>query len=337
MESRSHMLAGIARLQEGDWLTSLGHFDRAAEIRLAGPWREDPQSAWILAAAWINRSDALRPLGRTPEAIESLDRAIDAMRHVPLEGNPGYLDRLILAWINRATACGEVGRNDEAFESFSKATTLLGNPIGRLSESRRLLASMLHGNRARLLLDQGNLLDGWRDSQSAVALTTPADAAGESAVAAIQARGIHCRALAMLLDDTARDGLEPDWIARATDLVEEALAVVRTSGYQGKWIDSLIRYGARIYRVCQPHFLIEFIRESLPLATDNELRRLLSVELLLAKVDLERRVREQPHDNALVARETRLLANLQRLEIKLAGNSRLSPPLSRRSPILIPA
>lgn len=328
------MIAGIARLQEGDWDTSLGHFDRAVELRLSGPWSEDPRSAWVLAAAWINRSDALRPLGRTLEAIESLDRAIDAMHHVPLEGNPGYVDRLILAWINRATACGEIGRNDEAFEAFSKAGKLLENHHTPPANSRRLLAAMLHANRARLLLDLGNPLDGWKESRSAVALTPAVDATDESAIAAIRARGIHCRALAMLLDDPARDRLEQDWIARATDLVEEALTLVRNTGYQGEWIDDLICYGARIYRVCQPHFLAEFIRESSPLAPNRKLRRQLSSELLFAKADLERRVREQAHDSSLVARETRLLANLQRLEFKLAGISSFSPPPSRRTTVL---
>ena len=337
MESERHMLTGIARLQDGDWEAALGHFERALEIRQVGRWRDDPQSAWILAAAWINRSDALRQLGRTHDGIQSLDCAIDAMNHVPLEKNSGYADRLILAWINRATACGEIGCNDEALAAFSQAESLLADRLANPSAARRLLASMLHANRARILLDLGRLVDGWSDSRTAVALTTPTAWDGESAVVGICARGIHCRALAMLLDDPAHRGLEPDWIARATDLVEEALEMARRSGYQGEWLDGLVRYGARIYRICQPHFLVEFIGESLPPTANPVLRRQLGGELILAKVDLELRVREHPHDNDLVAREIRLLENLQQLETKLAGVSMNPPPLSRRKTTLTPA
>lgn len=75
MESKRHMLGGIARLEDGDWLTALRHFDHAIALREALPWRDDVESAWVLAAAWINRSDLLRFLGEPEEGIRSLDRA----------------------------------------------------------------------------------------------------------------------------------------------------------------------------------------------------------------------------------------------------------------------
>ncbi|MES2474793.1 MAG: tetratricopeptide repeat protein [Verrucomicrobiota bacterium] len=323
MESKQHMLDGIAHLNQGEWESALHHFERAAELRESQPWRHDPEAAWVLAAAWINRSDVLRILGQTPEAIHSLDRAIDAMNHVPLADHPDRADRLILAWINRATACGEAQLPDAALEDFSKAEELLRTKMEAPSGRRQLLASMLHANRARILLDLDRTIEGWRDSQSALDCLADIEPAESIAEAAIKARGIHCRALAMLLDEPDGLSLETSWIARATDAVEEALLLVKSSHYRSDWITDLVKYGAKIYRVCQPHFLAEFIRDwTRPFATDSDasLVQSLTHELLLAKADLERRIRQRPHDTPFVEKELRTLASLQRAETELARN-----------------
>ena len=319
MESKRHMLEGIACLEKGAAETAITHFDRAVELRECGPWQHHSESAWVLAAAWINRSDALGLLGRKEEAIISLDRAIDAMGHVPLDSRSSYIDRLILAWLNRATTCGELGKANEAFTGFSNAETLLDGLT--LTPARSQLRLMLHVNRAKLLLDLGIARGGWEDSRAALGFLSDPPA-GEDFQAAIQASGIHCRALAMLLDEPGGLLLESDWIARATDAVEEALSLVRSSRCHGEWLADLVRYGAHIYRVCQPHFLGEFIREWTcadgPFTTDILLKREMLHELLLAKVDLERRVRRQSHDTGLVERELRTLATLQQTERELA-------------------
>jgi hypothetical protein len=321
MESRRHMLEGIALLEQGDFLTALRHFDRAVELREAKPWREDQESAWILAAAWINRGDALRFLRQQEEGIRSLDRAIEAMRFVPLAANPGYVNRLILAWINRATACGEIHRTDDALAGFSTAENLLAEWSGTITAERKMLTSMLHANRARVLLDLGRTVDAWHDSQRAVSLLTGLEPVVPVIEAAIQARGILCRALAQLLDEPRGAEQAEDWIARATDATEEALALARASGYRGVWIADLVRYGARIYRICQPHFLGEFIRECLtvdgPLAENDELKREMARELLLAQADLEKRVQLHAHETEWVERAIQTLRSLQMAESAL--------------------
>lgn len=321
MESRRHMLDGIARMNEGDWLVALRHFDRAVELREATPWRESVESAWVLAAAWINRSDVLRFLGQPDEAIRSLDRAIDAMGFVPFAENPGYVNRLILAWINRGTACGEIARLDEALAGFSKAEELLETRAKPLTQEQKLMASMLHANRARMLLELGRTMDGWRDSQLAMSFLEGLEPVAVVTESAIKARGIHCHALALLLDEPGGADLPGDWIARATDATEEALALVRSSGYRGIWVADLVRYGARIYRICQPHFLGEFIHEWLtadgPLAENDGLKREMSRELLLAKEDLEKRVQLHAHDTEWVERAIQTLRSLQMAESAL--------------------
>ncbi len=324
MDSKRHMLDGIARMNEGDWPTALGHFERAVELREANPWRDDPESAWVLAAAWINRSDVLRFLGRTEEGIHSLDRAIDAMSHVPFETNPDCASRLILAWINRATACGEAGKMAEALAGFSKAEALWETWGRGLGPERRLMASMLHANRARVLLDLGRTVGGWTSARIAVDFLGNLEASDTVTEASIKARGILCLALAMLLEEPGGIELAKDWIAQATDSAEEALALVKSSGYRGTWVADLVRYGAKIYRVCQPHFLGEFIREWTtgdgPLAGDETLKREMADELLLAKAELEHRVRLQSHDSEHVGRAMSLLSSLQMAESELAAN-----------------
>jgi tetratricopeptide (TPR) repeat protein len=322
MESRQHMLAGIALMEEGEWKAALSHFECAIELREALPWREDVESAWLLAAGWINRSDVLRFLGDPEKAIHSLDRAIEAMNFVRLDENPGCANRLILAWVNRGTACGEARRMDESLEGFCSAENLLEQWGGPTTPDRKLMGSMLHANRARVLLAVGRIAEGWQDSQTAVSLLEGLEPAPVVTEAAIKSRGILCQALALMLDEPCGTGEEVDWIARATDSVEEALAMARESSYRGAWIADLVRYGARIYRICQPQFLGEFVREwmdsSSPLSENHELKRELANELLLGRADLERRVRRNSHETERVQRAVTTLLSLQLAEAELA-------------------
>ncbi|MBK1815946.1 hypothetical protein JIN84_09970 [Luteolibacter yonseiensis] len=316
------MLEGIARMRDGDFQSALRHFEDAANLRESQPWQEDPQAAWLLAAAYINRSDVLRALDRRDEAIHSLDRAIHAMRHVPLDQNPDCPERLILAWINRATTCGESGRPAEALTGFSKAEELLERWGTSATPERRLLASMSHANRARVLLDLGRSVGGWSSAGIAVDFLKGLDPTGPVAEASIKARGILCHSLAMLLDEPGGIELAQDWIATATNSAEEALALIRSSGYRAPWLADFVRYGAKIYRTCQPHFLGEFIREWTtgegPLADDAVLKKEMSRELLLAKAELELRVRARPHESEHVRRAISTLSSLQRAEAALA-------------------
>lgn len=321
MESKHHMLEGIDRMRDGDFPTALRHFEEAAAIRESEPWQDSPQAAWMLAAAYINRGDVLRFLNRPDEAVHSFDRAIHAMEYVPLDGGADCPDRLILAWINRATTCGELEKPAEALAGFSKAEELLEKWGTTLTPERRLLASMLHANRARVLLDLGRIIGGWQSAGTSVDFLKNLDPTGPVAEAAIKARGILCHALAMLLDEPGGIDLAQDWIATATNSAEEALALIHRSGYRAPWLANFVRYGAKIYRTCQPHFLGEFIREWTtgegPLAGDDVLKKEMSRELLIAKAELEERVRLRAHDTAHVERAITTLSSLQRAEAAL--------------------
>ena len=317
-DSTRSMLAGIGDLNSGDLNRALIHFETAAELRLKLPWQDDPESAWMLAAAWINRGDVLQQMGGVmdvPEAVASYDLAIHAMRYVPLGGSPVVIERLILAWIDKGTACGRLAHREESLAAFSQAEGLLSDEDVEVTPQRRFLAMMLRVNRARFLLDQGATIEGWRDARAALALLSPLRKCGPVPEAEIKARSIHCRALAMLLDEPGGAKLMDDWIAEATDSVEEALKQVRGSGFHDEWVSDLVRYGARIYAACQPHFLGEFLTEWLagdgPLAGDAELRGEMKNVLLLAQLEVERKVLLLPQDTEFFEKQMRVLKSLQ--------------------------
>ena len=317
-DSKREMLSGIALLGRSEWRGALACFDRAIALRETLPWRDEPESAWVLAAAWLNRRDELRGLGVAgllPEAIRSLDRAIEAMGVVPLAEHPAFVDRLILAWLNRGTTCGEAGETEASLESFARAEALLAEWGRDAGPQRRFLDAMLHVNRARVLLDAGRAEAAWLDARTGLeSLRALEPGEGEIAQAGVRARSVWCRTLAALLDRPDGAARAGDWIAAATDAAEEALAIVKRDGLAEPWVADLVRYGAKIYRACQPQFLREFIDEWLaadsPLAGDEPLRAEMREVLQVARAEAEARLLLAPHDDAVAARELRILRAL---------------------------
>jgi tetratricopeptide (TPR) repeat protein len=326
IDSRQHMLTGIDHLQKNDFASALFHFDHAIALRESIPWQHDVESAWLLAAAWLNRSDALRKTGHLKESISSLDRAIEAMDHVPLAQNPAFADRLILAWINRATACDEAAQTDLAVAGFTKAEDLLATWALPTRKERRLLAVMLHGNRAHFLLATGDVIRAWHESQFAVNHLRSLPPEPTVLETAIIARGIQCKVMAALLDTPGGPALAGDWIACSTDAAEEALSLAKYAQRSTPWLADLVRYGAKIYRVCQPHFLGEYLHdcfENHELVSKNpSLIPEALHELALAKIRLEQQVFHRSNETDFVDRSIKALFSLQTTEREIAQIAR---------------
>lgn len=318
-------------MEGGRWGEALEKFEAAITLREAMDWRNDPLVAWGLAAGWLNRGDALYFSGETGESLASLDRAIEVMAVLPLAENPAYVDRLLLAWINRGTRAGEFGRNDQAEASFDASESLLKTWGREAHDARRLLAAMFHSNRARWYLSRGEAIAALGDARRAIEVLSPvAMDQPEVAKAAVVARGVLCRGLAALLEVPGGTGLSEDWIAEATDAAEEALALVKRHGFSGELVTDLVRYGALIYRTCQPHFLGEFVCEWLSidaLRGDEALRREMLDSLAFARAQAEARVLGVPHDDEHVARQTALIRSFQSAEARLrAGHEKATGP-----------
>ncbi|MBK1883737.1 hypothetical protein JIN85_15065 [Luteolibacter pohnpeiensis] len=315
-QSTAWMQEGLRLAARNEWVSALAQFDESLAVRSSWQWQSDPHLAWLLAAVWTNRADALVRLGLESQALESLDRGIEVLKHTDLAENPAHLERWILALIQRATLLVDTACYDRSQEDFREAETALL----RFGD-RGFLSALLRLNRARLELHLGKPVESWEDAEAAIEILKRLPPVPEVIEAGIKARSIGCRALAMLLE--LPDGLERvgDWIAKATDLTEEALAWVRASGFRGPWIADLVRYGAKIYRACQPQFLGAFATEWVgsegPLAGDLELKREMRNEILLAKAEVEARVYRAAHDREWVERQTRVLKSLQAGEIGL--------------------
>ncbi|MCW1887556.1 hypothetical protein OKA04_22660 [Luteolibacter flavescens] len=303
------MQRGIRHLAAGDFTEALAEFDSVAGIRSQWPWQEDPELAWMLAATWINRADALQGAGSLQKALASLDLGISAMEHVPADAAPGVRERLILAWLKRAELCASCSDPLAAGDAFRKAESLLVEIPGN-----RELAMMLTANRARFLLDQGEVITGLADARRAVEMSRSLEAAGDAS-GSILVRSILCRALAALLDAPEHLDLTDDWIAEATDAVEESLGFARRTADDSGTIADLIRYGARIYRTCQPQFLAPFLKDVFhsgsALRKDERLLQEMRNELLLAQVEVEKLILLRPHDDAHVARQAKTLQAIQ--------------------------
>jgi hypothetical protein len=309
---------GILCLQRGAFAEALERFDRVIAIREQWDWLKHPEAAWMLAAAWLNRADALRGLASATclrDALAALDRALEVMEVLPLAENPALADRPILAWIHRATLCAEADDVEGAVAGFSQADAIL-ETWGRNSSSQRvMLDAMLQSNRAKFSHLGLSGLDRWRDVRHALALLGALPESGETRRARAIAEAICCQVLAQMLDEPKDLAEVEDWIAEATDAAESALAYAQSCERQEAWMADLVRYGARIYRVCQPHFLGEFLCDWLAgdgwFANDGGLKEDARRELLLARMEAERRVRLAPHDTDLVEKQRRLLASLQ--------------------------
>ncbi|MFT4176622.1 MAG: tetratricopeptide repeat protein [Luteolibacter sp.] len=317
-ESSRYMLTGIDLLERQQWKPALRHFDHVVKLRNQLPWREESEAAWMLAAAWINRGDALIGLGcedLREKALHCFDQTLLAMEHVSLEEHPAYPERSMLAWIKRATCCGEMGRYEEALRNFSEADGLLDRWGRNLSPTRSFLEAMLLVNLSRVQIEIRKYHDAREAARKAVILLRPLDAASSLT----KAWSLECRSLALMLENDEFVG--EDWIAEATDAVEEALAWVKSVGYLEGWEADLVRYGAKIYRACQPQFLAEFLGDWLldgPLAGDTALREEMKREVLVAKYEVEQRVLAAPHRSDYVQGQIVILKSLQDIASQLS-------------------
>jgi hypothetical protein len=317
-ESTRWMAAGFDAMAGGDWQGAAGIFRAAAESRERLPWRTDEEAAWLLSASWLNLGDVLLRMENTAvlgEALEVLDRTLRVMACLNPACNPAFVDRMILTWLNRAAVFHGMGDAEGSLRDFAEGEALLAKWGETDTPGRRFLAAMLRVNRARTLVLAVRPLEAWQEASRGVSHLRGIPPTPDAALAGILARSIQCRALAMLLDEPGGADKVGDWIAEATDSAEQALSLVRATGFRGDCVADLVRYGAIIYRACQPHFLGEFLVEWLgpagPLAGDTALKKEMSGILWLSITDAEQKVLAAPHETEFVERQTRIVAALQ--------------------------
>jgi len=276
------MKQGIALLEErrpGAAGEALEFFNRALQLRLELPvdpaLGADHFQAYLLAACWFNRGDALMQLvdpDKISAAINSYDEGIAAMRLVSLDQDPRYARRLAMGLQNRGLAQLAQGRVDSAIESFDLSLDALeGDAASALADRDYLLAGVW----ANIAIARAGVKTSESDTLARAAALRAIGLVGHlesgdipSAEVGLKARYVLCQVIAGQLPATApKDAAMPDAVHEATDHAEAGLALAKRWEEKGElrfWplAHALYNFAALVYERYQPQFLEEFLREN---------------------------------------------------------------------------
>lgn len=306
---------GITLLQSDDaeaLRKAVACFEESAEHRKNLP-RDMPNVLWGLAAAWMNRGDALTRLGKEDdmkESVRSYDEAIACLQEIGGFDHPPFVVRYAVAYMNRGHALMAQDSPEgveEALKSFSSAVAMMELHTQKDSvEFHGTLgcALMCHAA-ARIEKDREQAEEVAAEARQAIAHVQHFEKEDLlSTEVSLKSRHLLCRALATLLDRTPPDAPEVDaWITEVTDTVDEGMALERLweqRGLEGFRLMAveLFRFGVRVFFIRQPHFLAEFILECLdpeksPGApvTSEEMHHLAGSVIWDAALNIEQRAR----------------------------------------------
>jgi hypothetical protein len=257
-----------------------------------------------LAVGWMNHGHTLM-LRNDPvslaSALDAYNEAIAGLRRLPVAENPSWANSLGAALMNRGHLLHRlhgVAQATLALQAFDEAAALLRPQVFAIEKPeskiqnprnpwpRRNFTGTLI-NRANLLLDLACFAEGAAAAREALALAGPhAHIELVDADLALKARRGLCDALGRLLVAPGTD--QAALATEASDIVDEALALIRHWTMHGETGFAALalrffHYGTQLYRLHQPHFLAEFIRENLAIA-GPELRAVArdSIEATLA-------------------------------------------------------
>ncbi|MBN8456379.1 MAG: hypothetical protein J0M04_00840 [Verrucomicrobia bacterium] len=281
------MAEGVGLLENGMLVGALRCFDETIRLRERAPWDSSPHGAWLLAGAWLNRSDVLRRLDPPDHAgaEQALDMALErASRTVP-GSDSRHVSRMALCFLNRASLRHETGRSDEALADFGSAENVLDQSPDRTAPSWQALKVMGGVNKALVLLDNNRVaeahaaLDACRDET---------DSLGEPDLTFRWHLAV-CRAAGIMLDTEVGGNAPPISI----ETVVRAVRLASGLPIHRERIPELLAYGALLCRRCRPVGFAGFVNECLriPGVLDHPRHRAdLAGAVLLAIRDLELRV-----------------------------------------------
>jgi tetratricopeptide (TPR) repeat protein len=273
------MKRGIALLEENSSASlreSLVCFDQAIALRSVLPLGENSFFRYCFIAGWMNRGDALTRLGSASdlaEAVRSYDEALKHARLLPLDENPLYRKRFAVAWLNRGITLQQQKKNlAEAAHSFGESVALLGHENAATIPEQKQLLGCAWMNLGNVMLESAE--PDLRSAAASVrnALRCLAEVESHdliSAEAGLKARLVLCRAVAGLISEPPTvPATINDLVAEATDTVDSGMKLVREWETQKsvafrELSQELFRFGAHVYQKHQPHFLVEFLLESL--------------------------------------------------------------------------
>lgn len=322
---------GIAMLDGPDAETlqkSLHSFDQAIELRSHLPLDTSPFYPWGLAAAWMNRADALMrldPKKHQQDALAAHEKALQTLNLMPEGSHPSLPARRALALMNCALLSLDGSRENvlQASQRLADAIAICQSaPPPSQQECMRVMIG-IQLNRGILLM-QEDPKQSWHDAKAVLALTAPLERQEIlTAEAALKARHLLCQSLTLMPPQILVD----DWISEATDAVDDGLALVREWPPGGRQPlmglhYELFRFGLLIYRIWQPHFLSEFILENVDaehqpdgMAGDSIMHQLALESIWSAVVQVNQRVNQASAEER--ARLLPIIEQLQTTESRL--------------------
>ncbi len=272
------MLEGLRFLHDTDARPreALICFDAALTIRRTLPMAASRRVRYGLAAACLNRAEALLRLGgreQATAAVESIDEAIALLTDLPLDEDVRIVRRLAIAHHNRALAleARDPASVTAILAAFDAALHVLTHPSAARLTDRVVLESRVWANVARVRASDDRPEAHTHARAAAYRALGMVDQLEVTDVAAAEtgltARHALCRTLATrLADASTRTPDHDDDLHEATDIVERALQVASEWAARGErrlqpLAAALYAFGATLYRRYQPQFLDEFVAE----------------------------------------------------------------------------
>lgn len=276
-QTKAWMNRGMTFLAEGGEtnLKEAGRsFEAAIKLRLQPELFQEPMIRYGLAAGWMNRGDVLTRLGgegNLDEAVKSYDEALRVMTTLPVDANPLFRQRVAIACLNRGLTLEMVGTDaakTEAMASFDASIAMLENVTSAPKQRQVLAAAWMNKGNGLLNRTPAELSVAREAARKAVECLDQTEREDITrAEIGLKARHVWCRALASLLEEASDPAAQEELFAEATDVADEGMAIIRHwhtrgVGEFGDLARDLFHFGARVYRVYQPHFVEEFLVEN---------------------------------------------------------------------------
>jgi hypothetical protein len=253
-------------------------YDAAIALVRALPSGGREPTGFHLGVAWMNRGNALQKQAAPDslaESIRAYDNAIAAFRTLPPELPPPVRNALGAAWLNRGVSLHRLPAHDrvaDAVGSFREAIAVFDTlPADGSPWHRRNLAGV-RLNLANALLDHtpASAADASTAAREALGLVQPFEFTDRvEADLSLKLRRVLLDSLGSQLMAAEKSGADTRVLAdEAGDVVDEGLALVRHWELQGvrdfrPLAARLFHFGAQLYRLNQPHFLAEFLLDTL--------------------------------------------------------------------------
>lgn len=263
---------------------SLRAYDTAIALFETLPYETDPTFRNHLGAVWLNRGHALLVAEDLEAAAHAFEQSVALLQALPVDTDPYYRLNLAGALTNLAHAT-YVAKPPRA---LAAARTALAT-LREVERAHEAFAAMSLRTRRTLVMAIGEIL---RHGISVPAATPPSGTGvppvNESASPSSRPTSPAPAASAC--------ATPAEIAAEATDAIEEGLALTREFESQGNaalrpLASRLFRLGAQIYRVHQPHFVAEFVLETLSaptLGADADFRATAGEALADTLADLNR-------------------------------------------------